>query len=271
MTTDARSHETHSWSRLTSSTSQGMRGSWKRMSTQSKRRLMSSGGFLSDLSIPISLAVIAESAASASSSAGFAASRSASTIALSSPMASASTERTSFTDCTSAFFFSARAVEVVISCSSWPLCATATASTFSFSRSSIFITSTSADACSSLIRPLLIEVASSSTLEILLDVHVAVQVDEAKVRARGHVRAPAEALEEQVAPVVDHLVHLAHVVDERVAHHLGILILDIELAHKVARDRREGLLGPREEPVDGAAVDEAGELLGALQQLRADG
>ena len=98
MTTDARSHETHSWSRLTSSTSQGMRGSWKRMSTQSKRRLMSSGGFLSDLSIPMSLPVIAESAASASSSAGFAASRSASTIALSSPMASASTERTSFTD-----------------------------------------------------------------------------------------------------------------------------------------------------------------------------
>jgi len=57
---------------------------------------------------------------------------------------------------------------VVISCSSWPLCATATASTFSFSRSSIFITSTSADACSSLIRPLLIEVASSSTLATFL-------------------------------------------------------------------------------------------------------
>ena len=118
--------------------------------------------------IPMSLPVIALSAASASSSAGLAASRSASTASLSSPMTAASEERASLTDCTSAFFFSARAVEPVISCSMWPDCATATARVFSFSLSSTFIRSTSCEACSSLSSPELMDEASSSTCATFL-------------------------------------------------------------------------------------------------------
>ena len=52
---------------------------------------------------------------------------------------------------------------------------------------------------------------------------------------------------------------------------LRVLVLDLEVAHEVARDVGERLLGPRQEPVDGAAVDERGELLRARAELVADG
>mmetsp|Transcript_60685 Transcript_60685/g.166247 ORF Transcript_60685/g.166247 Transcript_60685/m.166247 type:complete len:209 (+) Transcript_60685:2298-2924(+) len=145
----------------TTTAADGTMSFWNRMSTTSNTRFTRSGGCLSCLRRPISLAVIAFSAFSASSSAGLAASRSCSTESFCELITSASPASVSFTACTSAFFFSALAVDAVISCSSTADFSCATTSVFSLSLSSIFIFSTSAAASSSFSSPTLIESAST--------------------------------------------------------------------------------------------------------------
>lgn len=81
----------------------------------SKIILMTSGGFFRAFKFLISSALMAFSACSASSKAGFAASKSFSTSAFSPPMVVAFSPAASATILTSAFVFSAAAVPTVIS------------------------------------------------------------------------------------------------------------------------------------------------------------
>ena len=145
------------------SAADGLTSFWKRISTMSKTRLTRSGGCLSCLSRPMSLAVIALRAFSASSSAGLAASRSSSTASFCAPMMTASDATDSLITFASAFFFSALAVDAVISCTMMAPFSCATTSVFSFSRTSILIASTSLAASRSLSSPVLIESASTCT------------------------------------------------------------------------------------------------------------
>mmetsp|Transcript_2703 Transcript_2703/g.7734 ORF Transcript_2703/g.7734 Transcript_2703/m.7734 type:complete len:210 (+) Transcript_2703:4102-4731(+) len=159
----AEDHESSSCSiSLGFTSADGLRSLPKRMSTQSKMRLMISGGFLSCLSRPMSLGLMAESALCAASRAGCAASRSRSTASFWPAMMSASPASLSLTSCTSAFFFSARAVDAVISWSSTADFSWAMTRPFSFSLSSTFMRATSSPASTSLDKPVRMDEASMS-------------------------------------------------------------------------------------------------------------
>mmetsp|Transcript_20779 Transcript_20779/g.35686 ORF Transcript_20779/g.35686 Transcript_20779/m.35686 type:complete len:225 (-) Transcript_20779:9280-9954(-) len=134
----------------------GSRPNWNRMTTPSKIRLISSGGLAKAFSVFMSPGVMESRADLASSRAGPAAARSFSASAFPAATTAASLANTSFTAVTSAFFFSAFAVDSVISTNRMSVSFCAATNLTSFCARSTFISRTSSPACCSFNRPPLI-------------------------------------------------------------------------------------------------------------------
>mmetsp|Transcript_6335 Transcript_6335/g.7523 ORF Transcript_6335/g.7523 Transcript_6335/m.7523 type:complete len:756 (+) Transcript_6335:4217-6484(+) len=104
---------------------------------------------------------------------------------------------------------------------------------------------------------------------ILGGVKLMIGLDEGEIGLGGDVHVATHLLEVLRADLIDHLVDLAHM-DSQLLFHFRFRV-NLDLRQELGRDRDEGLLGPGQEPIDGAAREHGGELLGTLSELGIDG
>ena len=138
-----------------------MREKRRSSNTQSKMRLMTSGGFFRAFRAPMSLGVIEERAARAASRAGLAAARSLAAPSFTTAMAWAWAVTDSTIVCTEAFSLSAAAVEAEMSANKASAASPAATSFVSFAESSVLISATSTLAWAILARPTRTEASCS--------------------------------------------------------------------------------------------------------------
>mmetsp|Transcript_7377 Transcript_7377/g.32658 ORF Transcript_7377/g.32658 Transcript_7377/m.32658 type:complete len:813 (-) Transcript_7377:1941-4379(-) len=102
----------------------------------------------------------------------------------------------------------------------------------------------------------------------LLLVEAAVSVDEGEVRLGGDVDVSPELFKVLLASRGHRGVHVTHVLLEQRLD--GLVARHVEVTDELGGHRDEGVLGPREEPVDGAPVDETREISSSSREFVAN-